>query len=219
MDFKDLLNPKPRRWPKKGDRPFRNAKDLEIAAPLPDERVMREVLMIEGFMCAGAALVDQATTERFRQNDLVYPAIYCYRHAIELWLKWLVTLYGPSAGVRLDDLDHDLWALWGRFRQVCVACGDRTNKEGVDAVEQIVKDFHDWDKEGNKFRYASPKKGGGAHKFPLPDIDFMNLRDVMTGVDNFFNGSDGWLSDAVLERNPFRLCRGLGDRRGHTRRP
>jgi hypothetical protein len=195
--FEELVTPKPSRWPKRGDQPLRKAHANDIAAPLADDRVVREVLMIDGFMHAGAALADQAIAERLRQNDLVYPAVYCYRHAIELWLKWLVTLYGPPVGVKVDNLDHDLWSLWAWFRQVCLACGTRADDEALIAVEQIVKQFHDWDKKGDMFRYAARKKGG-VNKFQYSEIDLKNLNDVMDGVANFFNGCDGWLSDIAL---------------------
>jgi hypothetical protein len=197
MDFKDLLNPKACRWPERGDQPFTKARDFETAAPPPEEQIMREVLMIEGFMRAGAALVDQATAERFRQNDLIYPAVYCYRHAIELWLKWLVTVYGPPVGVKLDDLDHDLWLLWGYFQKVWLACGASADGEAVVVVGQIVKQLHDWDKKGDMFRHAAGKKGS-VRRFQYPNIDLGNLKDVMTGVANFFSGCDGWLSHVAL---------------------
>ena len=65
------------------------------------------------------------------------------------------------------------------------------------AVEQIVKQFHDWDKLGDMFRYAT-RKNGGVKKFQYSKIDLRNLKDVMAGVDNFFNGCDGWLTDIAL---------------------
>lgn len=60
------------------------------------------------------------------------------------------------------------------------------------AVGQVIKQFHDWDKGGMTFRYATAN-GGAVAKFQHSNVDIDNLKDVTSGVANFFNGSDGWL--------------------------
>jgi hypothetical protein len=42
------------------------------------------------------------------------------------------------------------------------------------------------------FRYAAAK-GGAVAKFQHSNVDIDYLKDVMSGVAIFFNGSDGWL--------------------------
>ena len=60
------------------------------------------------------------------------------------------------------------------------------------AVGKIVKQFHDWDKSGIAFRYATTKNGAVV-AFQHQDVDISNLKDVMEGVANFISGADGWL--------------------------
>jgi hypothetical protein len=193
MTFEDLLNPKPYRWPKKGDLPFRKAAHPETAGPLASDGLTRAVSIMDGFMLAGAALADQALKEKLQRYDLVYPMLFCYRHAIETGLKWLIVQYGSQVGATPEDLNetHDLWTLWEHCLTIYHACGDGADTNGLKAVGQIVKQFHDWDKRGMTFRYATTKHGAVV-KFQHPDIDIENLKDVMSGVAHFFSGSDGW---------------------------
>jgi hypothetical protein len=87
---------------------------------------------------------------------------------------------------------HDLLSLWRQFDQVNKACGAKADNEALMEVGKIVKQFHDWDKKGIKFRYATAKDGAVA-EFQHSNVDIENLKDVMGGVAHFFSGSDGWL--------------------------
>ena len=191
--FTDLLTREPYRWPKAGDLPFQKATDIETGGQLSSDGFIRGIDMMGGFVQAGTVLADQARD----QYGLVYPALYCYRHGIELWLKWLIAMYGRPVGVRPENLHatHDLWCLWTDLRLVYKKCGAAADDKDLIAVEQIIKQFHDWDKKGDLFRYAADRNGTvGGHQYL--DIDLANLRDVMAGLANFFNGSDGWLDSS-----------------------
>lgn len=195
MNFEDLLKPKPYRWPKTGDLPFRKAKNSEDAGTLAADEISRAVFIMDGFMRAGAELADLLLKkEPHSRFDLVYPMLFSYRHAVETGLKWLITQYGPPVCVTPQDINetHDLLCLWTYFDKINTACGARADDEALLAVAKIVRQFHEWDKGGMKFRYATAKSGAVA-KFQHSDVDIKNLKDVMCGVANFFSGSDGWL--------------------------
>jgi hypothetical protein len=150
---------------------------------------------MDGFMYAGTALADLALKEQVqRRYALVYPMLFCYRHAVESGLKWLITHYGPPVGVRPQNISdtHDLLSLWHDFWRINEACGAKADDEALMAVEKVIRQFHAWDKGGMTFRYATTKKGAVV-KFQHANIDIENLKDVMSGVASFFNGSDGWL--------------------------
>ena len=193
VTFESTLN-QPCRWPKKRDLPLRKASRAETAGRLAGDRLTRTVFIMEGFMHAGAVLADMALSDHIQRNELIYPMLYCYRHAVETGLKWLITQYGPPFGVTPQNINdtHDLMTLWQHFRQIKDACGVEPNDEALTAVEKAVKQFHDWDKGGVTFRYATTSKGAVA-KFQYANIDIENLKDVMSGIANFFSGSDGWL--------------------------
>jgi hypothetical protein len=80
-------HPRALSMPKKGDLPFRKAKRAEVAGPLAADGLTRTVSIMDGFMHAGTALADLALKERLRRYDLVYPMLFCYRHAVETGLS------------------------------------------------------------------------------------------------------------------------------------
>jgi hypothetical protein len=104
--------------------------------------------------------------------------------------------YGDMANVHLDELDHDLWNLWKLCKIILVAASPGDGDEPTLAVEQIVKDFHDLDKSATALRY-SKNKNGATILLPEKPIDLRNVQRVMEAVDNFFRGTDGFLSDLL----------------------
>lgn len=105
-------------------------------------------------------------------------------------MKWIIVMYGQG---KTKVNGHNLWQLWERCRAI-VDQYDADDHEGREAVEQIVKDFDNLDKNGVAFRYGWSLNG---KKIKLPEhrIDLENIRNVMEGVDNYFTGLDGWLDD------------------------
>ena len=116
MSFDDLLTPKLYRWPKKGDLPFRGTGNSDVAGPLARDQLTRTVSIMGGFMLAGTTLADRALKDTTQRYDLVYPMLFCYRHAIETGLKWLITQYGPPLNVMPEGLDdtHNLLICFNR---------------------------------------------------------------------------------------------------------
>ncbi len=164
-------------------------------------------------MRAASELVVITRSDRPVQNILVYPIMFNYRHALELAMKWTIDQYGCLAGVsltsdnrkqsfwsvqklcsRADNRDHNLLNLWSLCKEVITRAGSEGDDENLQVVGQIVKDFHDIDKSGQAFRYAATKTGKLLQLRPS-DVDLENVRVVMEGVDNFFSGVDGLLSE------------------------
>jgi len=144
-------------------------------------------------MAAGAGLIELCTQDGYEheRHFVIYPILFNYRHGLELAMKWIIILYSGQ-GINEIDKDHNLWKLWKRCRLI-IDQYESNDTEADDVVEQIMKDLHDLDKAGITFRYAWDKAG---KEITLPDymIDLENIRDVMGGVEGYFNGLDGWLS-------------------------
>lgn len=187
--YTDLLD-MPYRWPQEGDRLLRRSDDWDRGVSFAKDPISRHVHIWSGYMRAGAALIDTCDEDTHERHFVVYPILFNYRHGIELAMKWIVTMYG---GTGIDDIaHHDLWKLWKLCKGVVEECG--SNDGSVDIVEKIIKEFHDFDKTALAFRYWADKKGV---LIELPDgmIDLANVRDVMEGVDHFFEDADGMLSE------------------------
>ena len=193
----DLINEaeNPRyRWPKKGDRLLPRSDDWHHGVQFSKHPISRHVHIWDGFMSAADGLIELCTQDGYEheRNFVIYPILFNYRHGLELAMKWIILHYGlEDAPVIIEG--HNLWKLWTCCRAI-VERYEPEDDEAIGAVEQIVKDFHDLDQAGITFRYGWGKDG---KEIKLPDhvFDLENVRDVMKGVANYFNGLDGWLDD------------------------
>ena len=123
------------------------------------------------------------------------PALFNYRHGLELVMKSIISHYASYAGVVIKNTHHhNLWRLWEVTRQIIVVVG--SDDPAIPTVEQVVKDFHDLDRRADAFRYSRDQRGT---LIPLPDwaIDLPNLRGVMEGVNNFFEGANAQMEHNV----------------------
>ncbi|MEM6316142.1 MAG: hypothetical protein AAF960_00645 [Bacteroidota bacterium] len=100
-------------------------------------------------------------TERY----IIYPAIYNYRHATELYLKSLI---------KKEKQTHDLKQLYGIIKEIL------TKKMGVNPpkwFENLILAFDDFDPNGITFRYAIPI--GKDEMF----IDLIHIKKLMSWFD------------------------------------
>jgi hypothetical protein len=193
--FEDLLNPPEQVWPKRGDRLLKSTDDWDKAITFSPYGFDRFVHLWSGYMRAGDALVDEAERDPTERHFLIYPILFNYRHALELAIKWTVEQYGGYVDIYLsaDEKDHNLWKSWQLCKEVIVKIGGiGVGEDGFAGVEQIVKDFHELDRDGTAFRYSRTKTGATI-ELPQTNVDLAQIQRVMEGIDNFFTGADGLL--------------------------
>lgn len=184
LDILDL------RWPNTSDRafvetgPFRGA----WAAKATDERLYR---MIKGFREAGDMIVDQGIANHHRSLNLLYPAIFNYRQALELQLKYLLMAYGPLVNEAPDFKNHGLLKLWEKCRRIFFAIDTEANhsEDAFRAVDAVIAEFDSIDPRSDVFRFAHDTKGQSI-QIPVSEIDLPNLREVMAGLHNFLGCID-----------------------------
>lgn len=170
------------RWPKDGDRLFREfawAYDAHVVRD-PAERFYR---MPMGYKRAGDILIDQATTDVVDRPNVIYAALFCYRQSIELFLKSLIDAFG-NGKVYSPKITHKLSLLWERF--ICIV-NERASGEliGLSAVQRLVAEMHEADQKSDGFRFPTDRNGA-PFVFSDRGIDLKNLREVMQGLVNFF---------------------------------
>jgi hypothetical protein len=100
-------------WPKKGDRLLKFSDDWDRSASFRPDQLTRDAFIWDGYMTAGAALIDEAERTPTDRDVLVYPILFNYRHGLEAAMKWTIEQYGGLAEVSLGaNANHDLWNLW-----------------------------------------------------------------------------------------------------------
>lgn len=193
--FTDLLN-KPFRWPASGDCLFTSAENWWQNAAVAGDTFTRMVLIEDGFKRAAELLVDKAAEDNYQGSTLIYPIVFCYRHSLELALKYVIATYGRSAGIMPNTKSHDLDVLWPVCRRV-IEHFDRTHDNpDLNAVEECVAEFAKIDAGSYTFRYPTNTKGE-AIEIDLPPVDLVKLRETMEAIHNFFTGVDGYIDNAI----------------------
>jgi hypothetical protein len=170
------------RWPENGDRLFIEstwAYDARIVRE-PGERFYR---MPMGYKRAGDILIAQAAADVVDRRNIIYASLFCYRQSMELFLKRLIEEFGKGKVYSPKDT-HELRILWERC--MCIF-NERGSAEsfGMDAVQKLVAEMDEADKKSDGFRFPTGRDGS-PFTFGDRGIDLDNVREVMEGLENFF---------------------------------
>ena len=176
------------RWPEKGDRLVSPSRGLFLAEAA-DERNYR---LLRGYKLAGDILVQSAYADRADRPNLIFPALFNYRHYIELALKSFIEEHGHLASVSLGTKSHKLLSLWSMFKLIIIQSSADPADPATLAVENCVREFDRLDTSSTTFRYATNLQGI-APSLPRDGLDLVGLHDVMNGIENYFESVDASL--------------------------
>jgi len=130
--------------------------------------------LADSYKLAGDTLVDAAlsTVEAY---ELIYPIMYNYRHAMELYLK---DVYPPK------NRNHDLQPLLQKLRDIL----QREHSTAIPIwFENVVLAFADFDPESTTFRYSDSgifsRRTGDSGEFW---IDLVHVKKLMGWVAESF---------------------------------
>jgi hypothetical protein len=154
-----------------------------------------DFLYASGFKRAGDAIIQQYedTHEWYKEPELFMPAMYSYRHFIELTLKRQIKFavgWKLVAPTENDMRSHDLLRLWKLAKTVIEALWYTCEPGLLDAVERIIKELHTIDQSGQNMRYASDTKGINALDHVPNMVSLDQIRTTMQKVCEFFEELD-----------------------------
>lgn len=169
-----------------------------------------------GYAMAASTLAKSFLRSGFADYQ-AYPAVFLYRHALELYLKntiamgiHLASLTGKAVLERLT-YDHDLARL---FRLAAAVLrknfpGDRSLHVFLDRLSDVVQDFVQLDKTSYMFRYPVNKSGERPVASPLHanvaaisetmDAILEEFDSITTGLDVHTDEAEDALSDYLSE--------------------
>ncbi len=180
------------KWPSRGDQLL----ILRTGHGFPQASDERTYRLLRGYKQAGDRLVEAAEADFADRRNLIFPALFNYRHFIELAMKDLVGRHGRWAGVFLSNERHNLSRLWLQAERVIRHfCSDHDD-EALVAVGECIAEFSQLDPDATTFRYADSVKGQ-LNPLPARDVDLSNLRAVMDGLDIFFECLDQHIVDCT----------------------
>jgi len=146
---------------------------------------------------SAAALFERANRAHGWAHGLVnfafYPAAYCLRHGLELFIKQMsiYLAYKAADPTMLYGRGHSLEEAWARIRDHVrehsdiVACSvgewcDHDVPHLLDVIESLVQQLHELDPDGTILRYAEHVRGRGPERQVTPQpppFDLVNLDD------------------------------------------
>lgn len=144
-------------------------RNAETSALLVDQS---EFELAGSYLDAGNRLLEASIADDLRY-ELLFPIIYCYRHATELYIKSVLPV--PDSEKR--RLRHNLLAASHQLSQLVRA---KANEELPEWFKNIVLVFHEFDGKGETFRY-----GGDLVKNET-FIDFHHLQSKMEMLKSLF---------------------------------
>jgi hypothetical protein len=114
----------------------------------------------KGFRAAAVLLLEQAATVGPWQDrdPLIWPALYSFRHYVELELKYLVREF-PALGLGVPAPTHRLRKLWPPVAEGFARCFGNEDREPFDVLERAIGMLEELDPAGDGFRYATTKSG------------------------------------------------------------
>jgi hypothetical protein len=179
-------DPHAERWPQAGDKLFQNG-SFAYGAPLTDDISERFYRMPKAFKRSGDLLMIKALASPADRPNVIYPAIYCYRQSVELYLKTLIEKFGSEA-VKKKSHGHRLNELWASFLLVCTDEGDEANPD-LSPVGTLVLELQAADPGADGFRYPA-QRSGAPFDVEIAYLDIDNLWEVMGSLENFFQCVD-----------------------------
>jgi hypothetical protein len=114
----------------------------------------------KGFRNAAVLLLEQAAAVGPWQDrdPLIWPALYSFRHYMELELKYLVRGF-PALDLGVPAPTHRLRKLWPSVAEGFVRCFGDEDREPFDLLERTIALFEALDPAGDGFRYATTRAG------------------------------------------------------------
>ena len=150
-----------------------------------------------GFRDGAAVLLEALQDNRYGQERLVYPLVYCLRHSLELALKHVIR---EARNLLDEDGDfpdgHNLRVLWASCRPILRRIwpdDDKTYRTVGAAVEALSA----IDAAGEGFRYPVSTKSSGV-RAPTIDpqlrrLDIEKLSEDVVAVLELLEGADAGL--------------------------
>lgn len=136
--------------------------------------------LANNFRMAGDILI-QRGLEHFGAYELLYPVLYNYRHAIELYLK---------AIVKPVKRNHDLAGLMNQFKNLLK---ERHNVNVPTWFENVIEEFNKFDPDSTTFRYPGQTNASEELMVNLPE-----LQKIMSIISDSFHR--GLLAEKDFEK-------------------
>lgn len=190
------------RWPKPDDHPFGPAREGRSVRLDPGYGCGPIETMAIGYFEAAKLLLEACETGDGDAGRLGYPAIFLYRHYIELSLKQVIADYGPVVGIEPNWTTHDLSRLWTLYTEVGHQLGAPADA-GDAGAGAIIKVFAAADPGSFSHRYPVDRQGK-PNAMAFDRYNPAMLIEVMGALNTYLWGSEEYFHHLASERGASR---------------
>lgn len=146
------------------------------------------VMYSEGYKKAAEVLYSFCKGNSFFNNTVVYPIVFLYRHFLELRLKELIVMgYSYLDMVKDFPNNHNLLNLWNLYRNEILVNVEDFDKDALNNVERLIKEFNQIDGNSFSFRYPVDTSKERKPSLSIDTIDLENFSKVMEKLIYFFD--------------------------------
>ena len=210
--------------PRKDDKLFGIGADLQTNACIAQWDIKDAYCM--GYRAAAFSLAEEVCETGKKQDTLIYPIVYLYRHHIELALKSMTVIASELLDQNLTEQElralgqHGLIDLWKNLKPllnpVCKLVQEGVfPSEDIEGIESYINQLHEHDPDGQRFRYATVKQGknkAGTEKPSLgKNLCHINIRVFATHMEKlaeYLESVQWWFDDLLDIKNDMKR-RGL----------
>ena len=171
-------------WPKPGERIFTETRNLSSAARIDEDGPSRHWHMIEGHKGSADILADSILSDSGANFCMIYPLVFCYRHALELMLKHIVNEFGKAAGEKRISDGHQLLPLWRIARRVIEHFG--RDEASLSKVDGYISELDKIDPGSVTFRYPSDK-ANNVYRIGVYYVDVANLKASINALTEYLD--------------------------------
>jgi len=178
---------------KEGDRLFIESDDMS-GSFLNRSKANNEIVMPESYINTALWLLDliKLSNNNLVKDGYIFPALYCFRHYLELIMKDSIHYFKVNRGnISSDELgygdnEHCLFNLWNSLRNFI-----NDESPQIRRVCKLIKELDEIDNGSTTFRYAynhNKERKIIEYNFPATMIHVNELKKRMMQLYCFFEG-------------------------------
>lgn len=142
-----------------------------------------------GYLEAAHVLVAEVFESGRRQDLLIFPILFQYRHHCELQLKRSLVnaLFVTDTQEGVGD-SHDVALLWSRYRTAFKKIYGRKKDETLIAIDGYLNELSELDPSSQAFRYEKDNTGAKSLE-GITHLDIANLFEILEEIASFLDGA------------------------------
>jgi hypothetical protein len=194
----ETFDPSNYSWPEEGDRLFISEDRMEDAWIHPSN--VNFVAYADSYKRAADHLVKKAIAKK-KQDFLIYPILFMYRHHVELQMKYIIRTWYRRRDERPDYQHHRLGDLWRECQTIIDEAFPHDDSDDVEIVDEVIRELVEADPGSFNFRYPVDRDEQSVfeeEKF----ISLQNLYEVMQKTSHFFDGTGNGIA-AMVQDSPY----------------